>query len=728
MDLSKLLKPKSIAVIGANEKAGSFGNYSAINALQNGGNVNVYFVNLKSPEVLGHKTYPTIKDLPEVPDCILIATPAKTCAALLEEAGRSGVKAAIIEAAGFSEEGTEEGKRAEEELIRIARKYDMAVMGPNCIGFVNNIDKVKLWGMAGTDFDMNVRKTGVAFFAQSGTMSIHAVSCPYIDVSYVFSMGNSTMVMVEDVMEYVLEEPEVRMLAIYLEGVRDGRRFMNCLKRADELGKPVVIHAAGMSKKGAAAAASHTGNIASSRGVYQAVCEKYGAILVESIDEFLCATNVLATWLDRMPKGSGISAINGSGGENAVCADLSELYDVPLPDFEEGTITALKELLPGFANPRNPLDITAITSDVYTVMMNVLTTVGDDKNVDAVICSIASFAEPNEKDIEQAKVFGESLNERYARPMIDYVKKPGAVPVLCIPMTEDRRDAQWRRKLQEAGIPILANSLIGYKVLGKICKYIEYKKVVHTLENAVPEQKHGEDTVSLSEADSKKELYALDLPIPKQSVVKTKEELKKAVSGMKYPLVLKVSSADILHKTEAGGVQLGIEDGHQAEKAFDEIMENCRTYKPDAVIDGILVQEQAEPGVEMILGITSDAHFGPMLMAGMGGVFVEIFKDAAMYPCPLNKEEALRMLQGLKAYKLLKGYRGSSPCDIEALTDVMVKLSRYAKDHRDEIKEMDLNPVFVYPEGQGVSIIDALIIKYKDRKGGEQEENRKSDS
>ena len=287
MNLEKLIKPKVAAVIGANERAGSFGNYSAVNALQNEGRIQIYFINTKTPVVLGKKTYPNLSALPEVPDCILIATPAKTCAPLLEEAGKLGVKAAIIEAAGFSEEGTEEGKRAEEELRVIAEKYDMSVMGPNCIGLVNNIDKVKLWGMGGTEFDMSVRKTGVAYFAQSGTMSIHAVSCPYIDVSYVFSMGNSTMVMIEDIMEYVLEEPEVRMLAIYLEGVRDGRRFMECLKRAAELGKPVVIHAAGMSQKGAAAAASHTGNLASSRSVYQAVCNKYGVILVESIDEFL---------------------------------------------------------------------------------------------------------------------------------------------------------------------------------------------------------------------------------------------------------------------------------------------------------------------------------------------------------------------------------------------------------------------------------------------------------
>lgn len=713
MNLDKLIKPRIVAVVGANERAGSFGNYSAINALQNSENVKVYFINKKTAQVLGKDTYPSLSSLPEVPDCILIATPAASCPALLEEAGELGVGAAIIEAAGFGEEGTPEGKAAEDKLREIAKKYDMAVMGPNCIGLVNNIDKIKLWGMAGSEFDMQKRKTGVAFFAQSGTMSIHAISCPYIDISYVFSMGNSTMVMVEDVMEYVLEEPEVRMLAIYLEGVRDGRRFMECLKRANELGKPVVIHAAGMSKKGAEAAASHTGNLASSRAVYQSVCEKYGAILVESIDEFLCAANVLSTWLDCMPKGPNISAINGSGGENAVCADLSELYGVPLPDFQAETTEKLKEILPDFANPRNPLDITAITDDVYTVMKKTLHTIGSDENIHAIICSIASYAEPNAKDLEQAKVMGESLNERYAKPMIDYVKQPGAVPLLVIPMMEDRRDAVWRQKLHDAGIPILANSLVGYKVLGKICKYLSYRRQSHTLENAAPLKKHGEKTVSLSEYESKLELRAAGIPIPKQCIVPTTADLEKVLEEMCYPLVMKISSPDILHKTEAGGVRLNIQSSEEAKKAFGEILEKCKNYSPFARIEGILVQEQAQKGVEMIIGVTSDRQFGPMLVIGMGGIFVEVFQDIAMYPCPLGKDEAMRMIESLKAYKLLTGYRGGKACDVEALAEGIVKISEYAMEHKEELKELDLNPVFVYPQGEGICIVDALIVKYE---------------
>ena len=487
MNMEKLLKPKAMAIVGANEKRGSFGNYSAINALQNRESVKVYFVNAKSERVLGKQTYKSLSELPEVPDCVMLVTPKSSIPGLLREAGELAVGAAIIVAAGYSEEGTEEGRRDEREIVEIARRYDMAVMGPNCTGYVNNVDRIKMWGMGGTEFDMGSRSTGIAFFSQSGTMAIHALSCNYVDISYVFSLGNSVVLTMEDAMAYAVEDPHVYMLCLYLEGVRNGRRFMDILNRARELGKPVVIHASGMSAKGAIAAASHTGNLASSRAVYEAVCEKYGVVLVESIDEFLCAANVLGTWRNKLPAGGNVAAVNGSGGENAVCADLGEMYGVPMPDLQPETIERLKRVLPEFASPKNPLDMTAITSDTDTVCVETLTALGEDPNVDAIIFTIAQFNEPNEKDRQQAEVFGESLNERYARPCIKYEQLEGSVPVMVIPQVEDRRDYEWRMKLKAAGVPILATSLIGYKVLGKI----EYSIPRGTIELKV-----GEDVIA----------------------------------------------------------------------------------------------------------------------------------------------------------------------------------------------------------------------------------------
>ena len=713
MDIKRLLKPKVIAIVGANEKNGSFGNYSALNALQNSDDVHVYFVNAKKDLVLGKKAYKSLSELPEVPDSIMLVTPKASIPGLMEEAGRLGVGGVIIVAAGYSEEGTEEGRADEKVIVDIAKKYDMAVMGPNCTGYVNNVDKVKMWGMGGTEFDMAKRGTGIAFFAQSGTMAIHALSCNYVDISYVFSMGNSVMLNIEDLMEYAVEDPEVNMLCLYLEGVRHGRRFMNVLKCARELGKPVVIHASGMSKKGAIAAASHTGNLASSRNVYKAVCEKYGVVLVESIDEFLCAANVLSAWHGHMPKGGRIAAVNGSGGENAVCADLGELYDVPMPDLQPETIAKLKAVLPEFASPRNPLDMTAITSDTDKVCIDTLTVLGQDPNIDAIAFTIAQFNEPNEKDRQQAAVFGESLNERYARPCIKYEQTDGAVPVMVIPQVEDRRDFEWRMKLKAAGIPILATSHIGYKVIGNICRFLNYKEDEHLLVNAAPEAPLTGEVISHTEAESKAILAKAGVPFPKQCIVSDKAELSSVLVDFAFPIVMKISSPDIAHKTEAGGVKLGIGSLAEAQAAFDEIMASCRSYKPGAQLDGVLVQEMAAAGTEMIVGVSSDRQFGPMLLVGMGGVFVEVFKDMAMAPCPVCKAEAMNMINSLKAVKLLDGYRGSKPCDKEALAEIMVRVSEYAAANSSTLKELDMNPVIVYEQGKGAIAVDALLVEQK---------------
>ena len=698
MNIERLLKPKAIAIVGANEKRGSFGNYSALNALQNGDNVKVYFVNAKNDTVLGQTSYKTLSELPEVPDSIMLVTPKASIPGLMEEAGKLGVGGVIIVAAGYSEEGTEEGRADEQGIVDIAKKYDMAVMGPNCTGYVNNVNKIKMWGMGGTEFNMAERGTGIAFFAQSGTMAIHALSCGYVDISYVFSMGNSVMLNIEDLMEYAVEDVNVNMLCLYLEGVRHGRRFMNVLKRARELGKPVVIHASGMSRKGAIAAASHTGNLASSRNVYKAVCEKYGVVLVESIDEFLCAANVLSAWHGKMPKGGNIAAVNGSGGENAVCADLGELYNVPMPDLRPETIEKLKAVLPEFASPRNPLDMTAITSDTDKVCVDTLTALGQD---------------PNEKDRQQTAVFGESLNERYARPCISYEQMDGSVPVMVIPQVEDRRDSEWRMKLKEAGIPILATSHIGYKVLGNICKFLNYKECEHRLVNAAPERPISGKVISHTEAESRELLAKAGVPFPKQRIVSSKAALAEAVESMSYPLVMKISSPDIAHKTEAGGVKLNITSAKEAAAAYDEIMENCRRFMPNAKLEGVLVQEMAAAGTEMIVGVSSDRQFGPMLLVGMGGVFVEVFKDMAMAPCPVCKAEAMNMIDSLKAVKLLNGYRGSKPCDKEALADIMVKVSEFACENSSTLKELDMNPVIVYEHGKGAIAVDALLVEQK---------------
>ncbi|HCP14724.1 MAG TPA: CoA-binding protein [Peptococcaceae bacterium] len=703
MSLEHLLKPKAIAILGANEDHRSFGNTAAINAIQSEKNTEVYFVNLKHEKVLGKPVYRTLSELPTVPDLILLATPKAAVPSLIEEAGKLGTKAAVVVASGYSEEGTETGRAAEAELASIAKKYDMKVMGPNCVGFINNIHKIKAMAYDGIEFDLGSRQTGAAIFTQSGKIATDMASCPYLDLSYVFSMGNCAMLTLEAMFEHVIEEKEVRLAGFYLEGVKDPPRFIRCLQRAFELRKPVVVHAAGLSKLGAKSAASHTGNLTGDRAVYEAIFKKYHVIMVENKDEFVSALSLLSCLEGRMPNRANFAGFNESGGDNAILADMCEKYGVRLPALQPTTIEKLKAALPRFASPANPLDavggsLTGAVKDqvpLYRIL-------GQDPNIDAILMGTMPFA------------LNDPLNDLIGGMMLQYAEEDDSVPMLVMPSMEDRRDPVWREKLRSRGIAILGCSDIGYNVLGKVSRSIE-DGLPRTLESAVPDHWPTLATVSLTEFDSKQALSRVGLPMPKQAMARSIEELLLILEEIRYPLVMKISSSEIRHKTDAGGVQLNIGSREEALKAYPRILERCAAYAPKAKLEGVLVQEMAKPGLEIILGISNDARFGPLLMIGLGGIFVEIFKDIALYPCPLGYEEAKEMISSLKAFKLLTGYRGSKPLDLDALAKAMVRLSRFAAENKETVKELDLNPVFVYPEGEGLCVADALLIRYENQ-------------
>lgn len=702
MSLEKLLRPKSYAIVGASEKPGSFGAGAVINALQTEAlsDIRVYLINPKNDKIMGRKTYKSLSDLPEVVDLVMIATPNRAVPAILNEAGELGIKAAIIVAAGYSEEGTKVGLAAEVEIREIVNKYNMIVLGPNTLGYVNNVIKLKAWALCNMENDLKNRPTGAAIFAQSGTMASKALSYDYIDISYVFSIGNGAFLSIEDVMEYVIEEEEVNLLGIYLEGVKNPQKFIKCLARAYELKKPVVILVAGLSEAGKAATASHTGSMSSSRSVYEAVFKKYKVIMCENKDEFYSIMNVMLLLKDKLPTRANFVGFNYSGGENALLADGCEKNGVNLPQLEQGTVDKLRHILRSYVTIRNPLDV---AGDFSLDTPKVLKILGDDPNIDCILFGTQAFQINNEN----------INNQNGAHIMRYYFEMNNTKPIMIIPADEDRRDPVWRKKFAEVGVPILSNSANGFSVLNKFSEYVE-DKTKKTLTSAIPDRVHIAPAVALSEYNSKQILADYGIPIPKQEIAKTKEKLLIILNDFQYPVVLKISSEDILHKTDAGGVKLNIKTKEEAVRAFDDIMINCAKYDPKARLDGVLVQEMVKPGMEMIIGISSDQKFGPMLMIGMGGVFVEIFKDIAIYPCPLNKEEAIEMLKNLKSYKLLTGYRGSKPLDINMLVDVMVKISEFAAKNKDTVKELDLNPVFVYPEGEGISVIDALLIRYTD--------------
>lgn len=699
MNLNKLLKPTSVAVIGASEKEG-FGGDVCRNILSYvEDRSHVYFIHPKRDSVFGVPCYKSISDVPENVDLMVICTSQKTVIPLLQEGAKKGVGGAVVFASGYGEVGTAEGKQNEAELIAAAKELDIAVMGPNCAGFVNYIDNVQAFAFISAKRD---RKGSVGVVSQSGQLCLSMMDDPGMRFSYNISAGNGKIVQMEDYMDFLVDDEDTKVVSIYIEGVKNADKFAAVLKKAAEKRKPVVILKAGRSAKGGAIAASHTGSLSGSDASFDAVLKKIGAIRVDDLEELIAMSLMLST-MKRMPEKATFASMNLSGGETGICADVGSLNGIEYPDFTEETLKKLKEQLPSYASPNNPLDMTASLSYDADLYAGALRTVMDDPNIGMVL-------------------IGYTLLLEIADPCIHYMYKGiekvvqekggNCKPIAMIPFAENTRNPEYQEKLFQIGVPVLPPPVYAFKLLRHLADFIAYEPETKTLELAVGHPK-SEETQALSEHESKQELKVYGVPVPDEVIVTSKEEAAQFVKNHPGPLVMKVESADILHKSDVGGVKLNVCGPEAAEKAYEEIMESVTAKRPDAHINGILTVPMLDAGVEIIIGVNNDPQFGPMIMVGMGGVFVEVFKDVALYPAPLKEEEALEMLKSLKSFKLLNGYRGTEKCDIKALCQTIVAISNYAQANKDVLKELDINPLFVYPEGKGVGVADALIVKRK---------------
>lgn len=699
MNLNKLLKPTSVAVIGASEKEG-FGGDVCRNILSYvEDRSHVYFIHPKRDSVFGVPCYKSISDVPENVDLMVICTSQKTVIPLLQEGAKRGVGGAVVFASGYGEVGTAEGKQNEAELIAAAKELDIAVMGPNCAGFVNYIDNVQAFAFISAKRD---RKGSVGVVSQSGQLCLSMMDDPGMRFSYNISAGNGKIVQMEDYMDFLVDDEDTKVVSIYIEGVKNADKFAAVLKKAAEKRKPVVILKAGRSAKGGAIAASHTGSLSGSDASFDAVLKKFGAIRVDDLEELIAMSLMLST-MKRMPEKATFASMNLSGGETGICADVGSLNGIEYPDFTEETLKKLKEQLPSYASPNNPLDMTASLSYDADLYAGALRTVMDDPNIGMVL-------------------IGYTLLLEIADPCIHYMYKGiekvvqekggNCKPIAMIPFAENTRNPEYQEKLFQIGVPVLPPPVYAFKMLRHLADFINYKPETKTLELAVGHPE-SQETQALSEHESKLELKTYGVPVPDEVIVTSKEEAAQFAKNHPGPLVMKVESADILHKSDVGGVKLNVCGPEAAEKAYEEIMESVTAKRPDAHINGILTVPMLDAGVEIIIGVNNDPQFGPMIMVGMGGVFVEVFKDVALYPAPLKEEEALEMLKSLKSFKLLNGYRGTEKCDIKALCQTIVAISNYAQANKDVLKELDINPLFVYPEGKGVGVADALIVKRK---------------
>lgn len=699
MDISKLLRPRAVAVVGASEKSG-FGGDTCRNILENQADTShVYPVNPKKETVFGKKCYPTLADLPEEIDLVILCTSQKTIVDFLKQAKAKGAGAAVVYASGYSEVGTAEGKAFEKELVDAAKALDMVVMGPNCAGYINFGDDIFSFAFIG---DYKGKKGNIGFVSQSGQFCIDMMKSAEMKYSFAISAGNSAMVQMEDYLNFLIDDSNTKVIALYLEGVKNPHKFEACLQKTMEKKKPVVILKAGRSPKGQATAASHTGSMAGSDKTYDAVFEKFGVIRADDMQDLRSTASLLAT-LRVLPKKPAFSAMCLSGGETAVSADTGFLHGIEYPDFSEVTLKKLNDMLPDFATPRNPLDMTAALCYDADAFASGITTVMSDPSIEMGLVGLTIS--------DKVTVSNDIMFEGIRRAFEQIPDKPLAV----MSFMEAARNKELVERFQNAGIPVLPTTKYGFRALQHLQDFISHDTIKREARLAIPEA-HSANTRALSEYESKKLLADNGVPVDLGYIAKTKAEVKEYAEKIGYPLVMKVESNDILHKSDVGGVMLNIKSLEQAEEAYDKILANAVQHAPNAKINGILMQKMLKAGTEMIIGLNSDPQFGPMLLVGMGGVFVEVFKDAALYPVPLNHDEALHMLQSLKSFKLLNGYRGNPPADIEALTDMMVKISDFAYRKKDTLKELDMNPLFVYPKGEGVAIADALAVMYEEEK------------
>jgi acyl-CoA synthetase (NDP forming) len=691
MDIKKLLKPNKIAVVGASERTG-FGSDTCRNVMAYMSPDKYYFISPTRETVFGVPCYKNMSDLPEAVDLMVICTPKATINGILEEGAAAGAGAAVVFASGYGEVD-EQGRKDEEELIALCRKLGIALMGPNCGGFINTVDQVYPFAFVSEQRD---RTGGIGLVSQSGQFVLSMMDSRTPGFSYGISSGNSRVVTMEDYLEFLVEDPDTRVVALYLEGVNDPARFTAALRRAAEIRKPVVIQKVGRSEKGQQVAASHTGSMAGSDRVYDALFQKFGVIRVDDLQELMSTAQALSV-LKKLPKGRGLTSANLSGGETGIVADIAHLAGLEFPDYEAHTVETLSAMLPSYAHVSNPLDMTATLAYSEDALTEAYGTIMKDPSVDLML-------------------IGFTLLEEIVDPCVDYVsnaierlaKEEWSVPVMIQPFMENSRNQAYAKRFEALGVPILPTPVYAFKVVKHVLDFAMYDASDKDLGLCLPGRARPARQ-PLAETASKK-LICDRIPCGRFGVAASREEAGRLFESLGLEkAVVKIESPDILHKSDAGCVLLGIGNAAEAEEAFDRVISNAKAYDPSARIEGVQVGEMMKPGTELIIGVKTDPQFGPCVLCGLGGIYVEVFKDTALGLAPLSGSEAMHMIDSLQSAVLLGGYRGQPPLDKDAFAKALVDISHFACERADDMAELDINPVFLYEEG--LAAVDALYIR-----------------
>jgi acetate---CoA ligase (ADP-forming) len=698
--LDSFFAPESIALIGASRDHEKIPGRLLSMLRKNEFRGRLYPVNPNYGEIDGLKCYPSIADIGQPIDLAVVIIPARAVLGALEQCAAAGVRNAVIISSGFAEEGGD-SVAMQDAIVALAKKTGMRISGPNAEGFYNEIQRVAATFSPTVDVKpgeprLVATKRRIGIVAQSGGIGFafyHRAKALGIALSYVVSAGNESDLGAGEFFEYMVRDASTDVIMLFMEGIRDVDRFLVAARRAAELGKPVIVTKVGRSGAGERAAASHTASMAGWSAAYDAVFAKYGFIVSNDLDEAITIAAVLTT--NPLPKGDRVAVLTVSGGAGIWGADTVSMQGLQVPELSKPIQAEISKLLPSYGSARNPIDVTAQGVNSGGLQKSIdLLDASDEVDAILVVLSLSSETRILFKRAE-------------LKPVIDAQRKPIVFYSYTLPSKFARTE------LAASGVVVLSGLTHVGVALRQIVARARFELAQPANVVALPSRDLATylKSPAMSEFDSKSLLREAGIALSEEVLVTEKSALDAAIARVGFPLVMKIQSPDIPHKSEVGGVRVNIATKGDAFIAYLALLENARKHRPNAAIQGVLVGPMAKKGVEIIIGTMLDSTFGPMIMVGLGGITTELFRDVVYRPAPVSATEASSMLAELKAAPLLRGFRGAAKADVAALCDLIEKVSLLAARLRDDVAEIELNPVLVHQEGQGLTIVDALVVR-----------------
>jgi acetyltransferase len=695
MSLEKFFNPKSIAIVGASQVEGKVGYEILINMINAGYKGKIFPVNYKAKTIEKLKCYPDLESIGQVPDLVIIVVPANGVPAVMQQCAKVGAKSVIIITAGFKEVG-EEGRRLEEKVTQIAKQAGIRVIGPNCLGIIapaNNLN-----ASFGGDLP---QKGAISYISQSGALMaaiLDTANAHGIGFSKLVSIGNKADINELDVITAFDSDPDTRVIAGYLENITDGSAFVSQAEKISH-DKPILLMKSGSTEAGARAASSHTGSLAGSEIAYEAVFERAGIIRCFSVKSQFDFAQAFAN--QPLPAGDRVAVITNAGGPGIMAADVIEQKGLEFAKLTDETMKILTSKLPAAANLYNPIDVLGdALADRYEFAAN---TVIEDQNVDTVLVLLTPQAMTDA--VGTARVIAKISHQEPRKPIL-----------VCFLGANKVSEAI--EVLRKARIPQYDSPEKAVLTIKLMVDYVRWRARPKRVVKLFPVNRRKVETIikkhlrhqirEIGEVESKEILEAYGFVTPKGSIAITAKQATNIAQQIGYPVVMKITSPDIIHKSDIGGVKVGLKNAQEVMDAFDLLMYRIPKQAPNADIIGVFVQQMCTGGKEVILGMNRDPRFGPLMMFGMGGTMVEILKDVSFYLAPLTAEEAKQMLINTKTYKMLKGVRGEKGVDIDAIAEGLQRLSQLVTEF-PHIQELDINPYIVGPEGTIPIAVDARI-------------------